>query len=327
MSTPASGMPSSRYVALSGGVGGAKLALGLMHVLGDRLTVAVNTGDDFEHLGLHISPDIDTTLYTLADLVNADTGWGRKGETWTFMGVLKAMGGPGWFNLGDGDLAKHVIRTHRLRTGEPLSAICADMRVQSGIPSAILPMCDEPVRTMVDTDRGILEFQQYFVRERCVPVVRAIRFEGAAEARPLPALAQALSQAGLAGIIICPSNPYLSVDPILAIPGMRELLRGAGVPIIAVSPIVGGAAIKGPTAKIMGELGLPSEATAIARHYAGLIDGFVLDDTDARLQSQIEFPVHVTNTVMRTLDDKIRLARACIAFCGRLHATRGKARA
>ena len=236
---------STHYLALSGGVGGAKLALGLMHVLGERLTVAVNTGDDFEHLGLHVSPDVDTAMYTLADLVNPETGWGRKGETWTFMAALKAMGGPAWFNLGDGDLALHVERTRRLRAGEPLSAIIDDVRRKFGIPSPILPMSDDPVRTFVDTDQGTLEFQQYFVREQCRPKVTAIRFEGAAKARPLPALKMALMQPGpsisnLGGIIICPSNPYLSVDPILAIPGMRDLLRGAGVPIVAVSPIVGG---------------------------------------------------------------------------------------
>jgi LPPG:FO 2-phospho-L-lactate transferase len=308
----------ARYVAVSGGVGGAKLALGLMHVLGDRLTVAVNTGDDFEHLGLHVSPDIDTAMYTLADLVNPETGWGRRNETWTFMAALKAMGGPGWFNLGDGDLAMHVERTRRLRAGDPLSAICEDVRRAFKIPCRILPMSDDAVRTIVETDQGTLEFQQYFVREQCRPRVSSIRFAGAETARPLPALARALAEPGLAGIILCPSNPYLSVDPILAVPGMRELLRGAGAPVVAVSPIVGGQAIKGPTAKIMGELGLPCDATAIARHYAGLIDGFVLDATDASLQTGTGIPVEVTNTIMRALDDKITLAKACLAFCARL---------
>lgn len=314
---------AGHYIALSGGVGGAKLALGLMHVLGERLTVAVNTGDDFEHLGLHVSPDVDTALYTLADLVNPETGWGRRGETWTFMSALKAMGGPAWFNLGDGDLALHVERTRRLRAGDPLSAIIDDVRRKFGINCPILPMSDDPVRTFVDTDQGTLEFQQYFVREQCRPKVTAIRFEGAAKARPLPALEKALAQPGLGGIIICPSNPYLSVDPILAIPGMRELLRGAGVPIVAVSPIVAGQAIKGPTSKIMGELGLPSDAVAVAQHYRGLIDGFVLDASDASLQDRLDQSVHVTNTIMRTLDDKILLAKACIAFCERLSAAKG----
>lgn len=317
----------SHYLALSGGVGGAKLALGLMHVLGDRLTVAVNTGDDFEHLGLHISPDVDTAMYTLADLVNPETGWGRRNETWTFMAALKAMGGPAWFNLGDGDLALHVERTRRLRAGEPLSAICEDVRRTFGIACRILPMSNDPVHTLVETDVGTLEFQQYFVREQCRPRVTKIRFEGATSARPLPALVEALAAPGLAGIIVCPSNPYLSVDPILAVPGMRTLLRSAGVPIIAVSPIVGGRAIKGPTAKIMGELGLPSDAPAIARHYASLIDGFVLDATDARLQDGLEIPVHVTNTIMHTLPDKIALARECVAFCTRLRPHIGAERA
>ena len=185
-------------------------------------------------------------------------------------------------------------------------------------------MSDDPVRTIVETDQGTLEFQHYFVREQCRPRVRAIRFEGAATARPLPALAQALAEPGLAGIVICPSNPYLSIDPILAVPGMRALLRGAGVPIVVVSPIVGGQAIKGPTAKIMAELGLPGDATAVARHYAGLIDGFILDAADANLQTRLELPVHVTNTIMRTLDDKCRLAATCIAFCQHLRATGGE---
>jgi LPPG:FO 2-phospho-L-lactate transferase len=322
-SPPVSAPAPAHYLALSGGVGGAKLALGLMHVLGDRLTVAVNTGDDFEHVGLHISPDIDTALYTLADLVNPETGWGRRNETWTFMAALKALGGPAWFNLGDGDLAVHVERTRRLRAGDALSDICEDVRAAFKIPARILPMSDDPVRTIVETDQGTLEFQQYFVREQCRPRVLAIRFEGAETARPLSALVQTLADPHLAGIIICPSNPYLSVDPILAVPGMRDLLRKAGVPVIAVSPIVAGAAIKGPTAKIMGELGLPCDAPAIARHYAGLIDGFVLDATDANLQTRIETPAHVTNTVMRTLDDKIQLANACIALCARLRAAKG----
>ena len=318
--------PASRhYLALSGGVGGAKLSLGLMHLLGERLTVAVNTGDDFEHVGLHVSPDVDTTIYTLADLVNPDTGWGRRNETWTFMAALKALGGPAWFNLGDGDLALHVERTRRLRTGEPLSAITADVAARLGIAARILPMCDEAVRTFVDTDMGQLEFQQYFVREQCRPRVRGIRFEGAERARPLPALQRALGEPGLAGILICPSNPYLSVDPILAVPGMRALLRGAGVPIVAVSPIVGGQAIKGPTAKIMGELGLASDAGTIVQHYAGLIDGFVLDATDAQLQDSFGIPVYVTNTIMHNLDDKILLAKACLGFCDRLPALGSKA--
>jgi LPPG:FO 2-phospho-L-lactate transferase len=317
------GAKTPHYLALSGGVGGAKLALGLMHVLAARLTVAVNTGDDFEHLGLHVSPDVDTALYTLADLVNPETGWGRKNETWTFMAALKAMGGPGWFNLGDGDLAMHVERTRRLRAGEPLSTIIDDVREKLGIPCRILPMSDDPVRTFVDTDQGMLEFQQYFVREQCRPRVQAIRFEGAAKARPLPALEQTLLRAGLGGIILCPSNPYLSVDPILAVPGMRDLLRRTGAPVIAVSPIVAGQAIKGPTAKIMGELGLPSDAVAVARHYRGLIDGFVLDAADASLQDRLDSPVNVTNTVMRTLPDKIQLAQACLTFCERLRADKG----
>ncbi len=303
------------WVALSGGVGGAKLALGLVRVLGERLTVIVNTGDDFEHLGLHVSPDIDTAIYTLADVVNPDTGWGRRNETWTFMRAIGELGGPSWFNLGDGDLAMHVERTRRLRAGESLTEICAFVRAAYGIAARVVPMSDDPVRTIVETDKGTLGFQEYFVGEQCRPVVSAIRFDGAERSRPSAAVLEALSDPNLAGIIICPSNPYLSVDPILAVPGFADAMRASKAPVVAVSPIVGGKAIKGPAAKIMGELGISPDAVSISRHYAGLIDGFVLDATDADLDDQISIPTLVVNTVMRTLDDKIALARDCLSFC------------
>lgn len=306
---------SPRYAALSGGVGGAKLSLGLAHVLGDRLSIIVNTGDDFAHLGLHISPDVDTTLYTLADLVNPDTGWGRRDETWTFMKALDGLGGPQWFRLGDGDLALHVERTRRLAAGDTLTTITRDVATRFGIAPHVLPMSDAPVRTMVETPAGLLGFQDYFVRQQAQPTVTALRFEGSASARPTAQVLAALAGPDLAGIIICPSNPWLSVDPILSLPGIKEALRAARAPVIAVTPIIAGQAVKGPTAKIMRELGLAANAAEVARHYTGLIDGFMLDRQDAALAPRIPVPTHVAQTLMRTREDKIDLAKECLDFC------------
>jgi LPPG:FO 2-phospho-L-lactate transferase len=320
VSAPGKQEEAGRYVALSGGVGGAKLSLGLMHLLGDRLTIIVNTGDDFEHLGLYVSPDIDTTLYTLSDLVNPETGWGRRGESWNFMAAIAQLGGPGWFRLGDGDLAMHVERTRRLGAGESLTAIAAHYAKSFGIACKVLPMSDDPVRTIVDTDTGRLAFQEYFVREQCRPRVSAISFDGAASARPSEAALEALAAPEVAGVVICPSNPYLSVDPILAVPGIREALKACKAPVIAVSPIIAGKAVKGPTAKIMEELRLDAGAMTIARHYAGLIDGFVLDREDAARETDIALPALVANTLMRSLDDKVALGRACLDFCAELYA-------
>lgn len=306
---------SARYLALSGGVGGAKLSLGLAQVLGDRLSIVVNTGDDFEHLGLYISPDVDTTLYTLADLVNPEAGWGRRDETWTFMKALDDLGGPQWFRLGDGDLALHVERTRRLAAGDTLTAITRNVATRFGIAANVLPMSDAPVRTMVETPEGPLGFQDYFVRRQAKPVVTALRFEGAASARPTEQVLAALAAPDLAGIIICPSNPWLSVDPILSVPGVRDALREARAPVIAVTPIIAGQAVKGPTAKIMHELGLAANAAEVAHHYTGLIDGFILDRQDAALASHIPVATHITQTLMRTRDDKIDLAKECMDFC------------
>ena len=313
-----SGTRSASYVALSGGIGGAKLSLGLAHLLGDRLTIIVNTGDDFEHMGLAISPDVDTTLYTLGGVVNPETGWGRRDETWNFMQAMTALGGPAWFNLGDRDLATHVDRTHRLRSGATLTDITAHLVGKLDVAARVLPMADEPVRTVVETDAGTLAFQEYFVSDQCRPVVRSIRYDGAAAARITPQVMQALAAPGLAGVIICPSNPWLSIDPILAVPGMRGAIRTSGAPVIAVTPIVGGKALKGPTAKIMSELGIAPDARSIASHYDDLIDGFVLDTQDAQVIDALLRPVTVTNTVMQTLDDKVALARSCLAFCDQL---------
>lgn len=308
-------MNRHRVVALSGGVGGAKLALGLYHALPPHgLSVIVNTGDDFEPLGLSVSPDLDTVLYTLAGLDNPDTGWGRRDETWTFMRALETLGGKTWFQLGDGDLALHVERTRRLKAGEPLSAIVADVAHRWSVEAGILPMSDDPLRTIVETDQGTMPFQEYFVARRCVPRVVAIRFDGTETARPHPDVMAALSDETTAAIVICPSNPYLSIDPILAVPKLRVALAGASTPVVAVAPIVGGRAIKGPTAKIMSELGLPVSAAAVAAHYDGLLDGFVLDHADAALEREIALPTLVTDTMMHDRDDKIRLAEVVVDF-------------
>jgi len=303
-----------RVVALSGGIGGAKLALGLYHAVpADALCVIANSGDDFEPFGLSVSPDLDTVLYTLAGLDNPETGWGRRDETWTFMRVLESLGGETWFRLGDGDLALHVERTRRLHAGEPLSAIMADVARRWGVAARILPMSDEPVRTVVETDEGTMPFQEYFVARRCLPRVVAIRFEGAESARPQAGALAALVDAAEA-IVICPSNPYLSVDPILALPELRTALAAAPAPVIAVAPIVGGRAVKGPTAKIMTELGFPVSPAAVAAHYGELLDGFVLDRRDAALEQEIPVPALVTDTIMRDRDDKVRLAHDVLDF-------------
>ena len=312
-------MSASRIVALSGGIGGAKLALGLYRVLpAHALALIVNTGDDFEHLGLTICPDLDTTLYTLAGLSNPQLGWGRRDETWTFMSTLETLGGETWFRLGDADLALHVERTRRLKAGATLSAVIAEVAARFGIEAAILPMADEPVRTRVATRSGELAFQDYFVRQRCEPAITALSFAGAAQATLTAEALRALASPALEAIIICPSNPYLSIDPILAVPGVRAALSAARVPVIAVTPLVGGRAVKGPTAKIMGELGVALAPTAIAAHYEGLIDGFVLDARDAALASQFSTSVEVTDTVMVSLEDRERLAREVLNFAAAL---------
>ena len=300
-----------RYLAITGGVGGAKLALGLAHVLSpDEVLFVVNTGDDFEHLGLTICPDIDTLTYTLADLSNKDLGWGRGDESWNFLETLNALGGEAWFKLGDRDLALHIHRTQRLKQGATLSEVTAEMGKRLGISHRFVPMTDSPVRTIVDTPDGALAFQHYFVRDRCAPKVTGFRFAGIEQARPAPAILDWLNTCD--GVIICPSNPFVSVDPVLAVPGMREAL--SKVPVVAVSPIVGGTAIKGPTAKMMAELKIPATAAQVASHYAGLLDGFILDEADRNLHGTLGVPTVVAQSVMLTLQDRIDLARVALRF-------------
>ena len=304
--------PAGRVIALSGGIGGAKLALGLARVLEPgALTVVANTGDDFEHLGLAISPDIDTLLYTLSDLADPERGWGRRGESWNFMAALKQLGGADWFALGDADLALHVQRSLRLAQGDALDAITADFGRALGIAARIVPMCNERVRTRVRSDDGWLDFQDYFVRLRCAPVVRELAFDGADTARPCEPLRQmAQGDESLRAVVLCPSNPYLSIDPILALPGVRGALAACRAPVVAVSPIVGGDAVKGPTAKLMRELGLAVGHAAIARHYAGLIDALVVDADEPGLREACgdAIDIVVAPTLMRCLGDRERLA-------------------
>ena len=303
-------------VALAGGVGGARLAVGLAAQLPpSRLTVVVNTGDDFEHLGLHVSPDLDTVMYTLAGVNNQATGWGRAHETWQFMSVLKGLGGADWFNLGDRDLAVHVLRTQALRAGSTLSEITRELARRFGVRHALLPMTDAPVRTRVLTARGELAFQDYFVRERCRPRVRGFRFAGHRDAAPPPALAKLMRSGKVRAVVICPSNPFVSVAPILSVPAIRAWLESRDFPVVAVSPIVGGAAVKGPAAKMMRELGLDASAAGIARHYGRLVDGWVIDRADAKLRTVIErmgAAVQVTDTIMRNRRNSAALARGVL---------------
>jgi LPPG:FO 2-phospho-L-lactate transferase len=311
---------TGKILALAGGVGGAKLALGLSSVLpAEALTVAVNTADDFEHLGLAISPDLDTVMYTLAGLANPETGWGRCDESWTVMEALGQLDGETWFRLGDKDLATHIERTRRLRAGDKLSLITHDLAQRLGVKPTIVPMSDDPVRTVVTTDRGDeLAFQDWFVRLRCEPVVLSLHFAGAKTAKPHPAL---LDMAGLRGIVVCPSNPFVSVAPIVAMPGVRTAIESAKMPRIAVTPIIGGRAIKGPAAKMLAELGHEVSALGVARYYKGLIDGFVLDAQDAALAAKIEalgMRVRAADTMMRNDKDKQRLAATALEFVDEL---------
>lgn len=315
MSARTSSSGKGHVVALSGGIGGAKLALGLSRVLApEALTVVANTGDDFEHLGLSISPDIDTLMYTLAGLDNSETGWGRRDETWTFMSALGQLGGETWFKLGDSDLAVHVERTRRLRAGESLSQITADLCQRLGVPVRIVPMSDDPVRTRIRTDAGWLDFQDYFVRYQSRPVVREIIFSGAADARPQLDFMAALADPALRAVIICPSNPLISIDPILALAGVRKAVIGCRAPVLAVSPIIAGRAVKGPTAKMLDELGVVPSAETVARRYADMIDVFVADPDDAALVSEarLDVEVYATPTLMKTLAEREHLARAVL---------------
>ena len=312
-------MSAGTAVALSGGIGGAKLVLGLYRVLPPgTLTVACNPGDDFDHLGLRICPDADTVLYTLAGVANPGTGWGRVGETWTFMDALARLGGETWFQLGDGDLALHVERTRRLADGEPLSRIAGDIARRLGVHARVVPACDEAVRTVVMTPDGRMAFQHYFVRDRCEPAVTGFEFRGAENARPCGTVLEALADDSLRCVVVCPSNPFISIDPILAVPGMRAAIRAAPAPVIGVSPIIGGGAVKGPTAKMMRELELDVSNRSIERHYGDLVDAWIIDSADSKDAAEFTRPVRAAPTLMRTDADKDALAREVLALADEL---------
>lgn len=309
---------SRKYLALSGGVGGAKLAVGLAHLLApEQLTIICNTGDDFDHYGLRICPDLDSVMYALAGRNDEQRGWGLADESWRTLDQLGAIGGETWFRLGDLDIATHLLRSECLRRGEPLSAATQKLCEGFGVRHRILPMSDDRVATLVDTDDGELSFQHYFVREQCRPVVRGFHFCGAEQARPHPALLQPLLDDTVDAVILCPSNPFVSIDPILQLPGVRTALQNNTVPVLAVSPIVGGAAIKGPAAKMLRELGCGSSAFAVADYYRDILDGFVIDRADADqidAIAELDIAVHATASVMQTRDDKIRLAQTVLQF-------------
>jgi|SRR3990172_3895867 len=318
-----------RIVALAGGVGGAKFADGLarvpsfpsvpshpstaFHSAQDALTIVVNVGDDFEHLGLRICPDLDTVLYMLAGIANPETGWGIAGETWHAMEMLDRFGGETWFRLGDHDLGMHLFRTAALKRGKRLTEIVAEACAGLGVAARVLPATDSPVPTIVETDQGALEFQEYFVHRRCEPVVKRLRFDGVESARPTDEALAAIEAADL--IALCPSNPFVSIDPMLALGDMRERLKRK--PVVGVSPIIGGQAVKGPAAKMLRELDYESSALSVAKHYADFLDMFVIDEVDGDQRLEIErlgVRVLTTDTLMKSVDDRARLAREVIAF-------------
>ena len=301
-------------LALAGGVGGAKLATGLAGILGpDQLAIAVNTADDFVFQGLSISPDLDTVAYTLAGLNDKEKGWGVAEESWQFLAALERLGGEAWFKLGDKDLATHVMRSYWLSKGWSLSEVTASICSALGITHQVFPMSDDPVRTFLDTEIGELDFQTYFVRERCQPKVRSVRYVGVDQAKPSEAFMRTLQDTSLSAIIICPSNPILSVAPILAVQGVSSLLRSHPAPVIAVSPIIEGKAVKGPAAKLFRELGKESSAVGVAEYYGDLLDGLVIDAKD-KDRAAISQKTLITNTLMQTDQDKKNLASDVLEF-------------
>ena len=301
----------TKILAITGGVGGAKLALGLSKILTpDELLFLVNTGDDFQHLGLEISPDLDSLLYALSGKNNPELGWGRANETWACISELEELGADSWFRLGDRDLALHLVRTQMLNQGATLQNVADRLSESLGIDHRIAPMSNDKISTTVNTPNGKLAFQEYFVREQCEPAVIDFDFEGIEKSTPNPVVMSWLDECD--GIIICPSNPYVSVDTILSVPKYRDAFQSK--PVIAVSPIVGGLAIKGPAAKMMTELGVPPTPIAVAKHYGSLLSGFVLDQTDHEQAKDIPIPSIVTQTIMLTLQHRIALAEQCVRF-------------
>jgi LPPG:FO 2-phospho-L-lactate transferase len=309
-----------KVCALAGGVGGAKLADGLQAALAPgEVSVIVNTADDFDLWGLRICPDLDTVMYTLAGIANPETGWGIEGESFGALGMLERYGEDTWFMLGDRDLATHVLRTARLRAGERLTGVTGDLCAALGIPTHVLPMCDEPVATFVKTPEGLLEFQEYFVRRRQRDEVRGVELRGIESAGLTVEARDAISGADV--VVLCPSNPLVSIGPILAVPGMREALDASSAPKVAVSPIVGGQALKGPADRMLASLGHEVSAAGVASIYAGLVDGFIVDrvdEADAPRIEQTGMAVLATDAVMRDGVDRERLGREVLDFAASL---------
>lgn len=310
-----------KIVALAGGVGGAKMADGLSRLIpAPHLTVITNTGDDFVIFGLHISPDLDTVCYNLADLENPSTGWGRAEESWHTIEEISKLGGEDWFRLGNKDLAVHLERTRRHNSGKSLSEITSDFCRTWGIEAVVIPMSDDPVPTIVHTDRGDLPFQDYFVKMSCEPEVSGFSFQDVENAIPAPGVIKAIDEADL--VLFCPSNPWVSIDPILAIPGIRGAVEKKIV--LAVSPIIGGKTVKGPAAKMYLEMGISPSAAAVASHYEGLLTGFVIDNKDQDLEKEIKLASHnalvvfVTDTWMKTRQDRIQLAEKILNYSQQL---------
>lgn len=308
-----------RFIALSGGVGGAKLALGLTRLLPpDDLLIVANTGDDFDHLGLRICPDLDSVMYALAGCDNRAQGWGIEGESWNFMEALGRLAGQTWFALGDRDLATHVLRTQRLREGESLSSVTRELCKGLGVAHRIVPMTDDTVSTLVETSEGTLNFQDYFVRHRCTPRVTGFRFLAAHESSIQPDLRAALGSPRLQAVIVCPSNPFVSIGPILALPGLRNLIERSPVPVVAISPLIGGRAVKGPLAKMMMELGSPTTNEALADHYRGIVTHWVIDQGDAAECGVLRgkgLQCRSMPTLMKDDADRVGLAQALLQYC------------
>jgi len=307
-------MTSEHIVLLVGGVGGAKLAYGLAKVLPpEALTIIVNTADDFEHLGLHVSPDLDTVMYTLSGHANRDRGWGVEGDTFRAMEMVHQIGGPAWFNLGDADLGTNLMRTLWLHQGASLSEVTRRISKALEIAHTILPMSNDPIRTILETDIGKLDFQEYFVREQWQPAVSKIEFAGAQKAAPADGIEEALHRA--TAIVIGPSNPFLSIDPILSIAAIRGQIINRRVPCIAVSPIIGGEAVKGPAAKLMTELSYDVSPLGVVHHYGSLIDGIILDEADSGLQQAVQsygLRSAIRHTLMTTPQEKTDLASSLL---------------
>ena len=307
-----------QILALSGGVGGSKLALGLTHCLEPHeLAIVVNTADDFEHLGLHISPDLDTLMYTLSGLSDTSRGWGLADESWGALDALARLGQPTWFQLGDRDLATHLARSCQLRAGTSLSTVTAELCSSLGITHPVLPMSDDSVRSFIQTGGGELSFQEYFVRQHCAPEIQGVRLHGIEAARPQKVFIEHLKSPDLAAIIIGPSNPFVSIDPIVKMPGVAEMMRASTAPVVAVSPIIDGDAVKGPAAKMMAEMGMTVATTSIAKYYGDLLDGFVIDEKDADHATALResgLAILVVPTIMQTLEDRQMLASQVLDF-------------